>query len=356
MHAIRFHTFGDPDVLRLEEVDRPVPEAGQVLIKVAGTSFNPVDATFRAGYLQQVMPIALPHTLGVDVAGTIVEAPTEAGTSETGSRETGPRETGPGKGAQSEEPQSEDAQSEDARGEGGDVQGEGGRLRVGDAVIGFLPMTSPGAAAEFAVAPAAVLAAAPSSVPLADAAAIPAVALTAWQGLFEHIGLQSGRRVLINGAGGGVGGYAVQFAKQIGATVIATASPRSTESVRAAGADQIVDYTATAVTDAVDGAVDAVFNLVDGDEAAMAGLVGLIKPGGVLVSTASPAPEDAERKVRTMNMYVRSDAAQLAEIVRRIDAGTVTVDVSARYPLAETARVHERSATGDLRGKVVLTP
>jgi NADPH:quinone reductase-like Zn-dependent oxidoreductase len=308
MHAIRFHDFGDPRVLRLEQVDRPVPGVGQVLVKVAGTSFNPVDAAFRAGYLQQVMPITLPHTPGLDVAGIVVEAP-----------------------------------------------GETGRFAAGAAVFGFLPMTSPGAAAEFALAPADVLTAAPTTIPLSDAAAIPAVALTAWQGLFEHLALQPGQRILINGAGGGVGGYAVQFAKQAGATVIATASPRSTAAVRAAGADQIVDYTATTVTDAVGEPVDAVFNLVGGDERAMAALVALIKPGGALVSTASPAPEDTERKVRTINMYVHSDTTQLAEIVRRIDAGTVTVDISARFPLAEIAAVHELSASGGIRGKVVIT-
>ena len=315
MQAIRFHDFGEPGVLRLEEVERPVPEAGQVLIKVAGTSFNPVDATFRAGYLQQAMPIALPHTPGVDVAGTIAE-----------NNPTGPLAAAPE-----------------------------GRLAVGDAVIGFLPMTLAGAAAEFVLAPAEVLTAAPSTIPLADAAAIPAVALTAWQGLFEHLALQPGQRILINGAGGGVGGYAVQFAKQAGATVIATASPRSTRAVRAAGADQIIDYTTTTVTDAIGEPVDAVFNLAGGDEPAMAALVALIRPGGTLVSTASPAPEDTDRKVKTMNMYVRSDATQLAEIVRRIDTGAVTVGISARYPLAETAEVHKLSASGSLRGKVVIT-
>jgi NADPH:quinone reductase-like Zn-dependent oxidoreductase len=304
MHAIRFHTYGSPGVLRLEEVDRPVPGPGQVLVKVAGTSFNPVDAALRAGHLQRVMPVALPHTPGVDLAGIVAEG---AGSS------------------------------------------------PGDAVLGFLPMTDPGAAAEFALAPADLLTAAPTSIPLADAAAVPAVALTAWQGLFEHAELRAGQRILINGAGGGVGGYAVQFARQAGATVIATAGPRSVHAVRAAGADQIVDYTASPITDAVGEPVDAVLNLVAADEATMTGLVALIRPGGVLVSTASPAPEDVERKVRTMNMYVRSDAAQLAEIVRRIDAGTVTVDVSARYPLADLARVHELSATGGIRGKVVIT-
>ena len=118
-------------------------------------------------------------------------------------------------------------------------------------MIGFLPMTAPGAAAEFALAPAGALTAAPTSIPLADAAAVPAVALTAWQGLFEHADLRAGQRILINGAGGGVGGYAVQFAKQAGATVIATAGPRSVDAVRAAGADQLVDYTSTPVAGAV---------------------------------------------------------------------------------------------------------
>jgi NADPH:quinone reductase-like Zn-dependent oxidoreductase len=332
MYAIRFHTYGSPSVLRLEQVDRPVPGPGQVLVKVAGTSFNPVDAAFRAGHLQRVMPVALPHTPGVDLAGIVAELP-DAPADTTGANGRPTHTTSHTTG----------------------IAAEHAGFSPGDAVIGFLPMTDPGAAAEFVLAPAGVLTAAPAGIPLADAAAVPAVALTAWQGLFEHAELRAGQRILVNGAGGGVGGYAVQFAKQAGATVIATAGPRSANAVRAAGADQIVDYTVTPVTDAVGEPVDAVFNLVAADEATMTALVALIRPGGVLVSTASPAPEDAERKVRSTNMYVRSDAAQLAEIVRRIDAGRVTVDVSARHPLADLARVHELSAAGGIRGKVVLT-
>jgi len=332
MYAIRFHTYGSPSVLRLEQVDRPVPGPGQVLVKVAGTSFNPVDAAFRAGHLQRVMPVALPHTPGVDLAGIVAELP-DAPADITGANGRPTHTTSHTTG----------------------IAAEHAGFSPGDAVIGFLPMTDPGAAAEFVLAPAGVLTAAPAGIPLADAAAVPAVALTAWQGLFEHAELRAGQRILVNGAGGGVGGYAVQFAKQAGATVIATAGPRSANAVRAAGADQIVDYTVTPVTDAVGEPVDAVFNLVAADEATMTALVALIRPGGVLVSTASPAPEDAERKVRSTNMYVRSDAAQLAEIVRRIDAGRVTVDVSARHPLADLARVHELSAAGGIRGKVVLT-
>src|SRR6185437_9427480 len=107
--------------------------------------------------------------------------------------------------------------------------------------VAFLPMTAPGAAAEYVAAPADVLAAAPRTVELADAAALPSAGLTAWQSLFEHAGLKDGQSVLIGGA---VGGYAVQLAKQAGATVIATASAHSADRVRSYGADQIVDYTA----------------------------------------------------------------------------------------------------------------
>ena len=110
-------------------------------------------------------------------------------------------------------------------------------------MIGFLPMTAPGAAAEFVIAPATVLVAAPSSIPLADAAAIPSVALTAWQALFDEASLTQGQRVLIVGAGGTVGGFAIGLAKHAGAFVIATASLRSADSVRAAGADVVIDHT-----------------------------------------------------------------------------------------------------------------
>ena len=180
MKAVRFHEYGDSDVLRYEDAEQPVPGAGEVRIHVAATSFNPVDDGIRGGYLQGPFPVTLPHIPGIDVAGTV-----------------------------------------DALGEGVE------NVAVGDAVIGFLPMTADGAAAEYVIAPAEILAPAPTSIPLADAAALPMVGLTAWQALFDDAGLTAGQRVLINGAGGAVGGYAVQLAKRAGAHVIATASPRS---------------------------------------------------------------------------------------------------------------------------------
>src|SRR5689334_18016445 len=155
MKAVRFHEYGDPGVLRFEDVERPVPGAGQVLIRVAGTSFNGVDGNIRAGFMQGPIPVTLPHIPGIDVSGTVA-----------------------------------------ALGEG--VTG----FEPGDQVVGFLPMAGDGASAEYVVAPAEILAPAPTGIPLADAAALPAVGLTAWQALFDHAGLVAGRRVLINGAGG----------------------------------------------------------------------------------------------------------------------------------------------------------
>src|SRR5580693_1722547 len=198
MKAVRYHSYGDSDVLVYEDADRPVAGAGQVVVQVAGAAFNPVDVAIRGGYLQQVFPVALPHVPNFDVAGVIAEV-------------------------------------------GDGVSG----WSAGDAVVAFLPMTEPGAAAEYVAAPAGALAAAPRTVELADAAALPSAGLTAWQALFEYACLRAGQSILVNGAGGAVGGYAVQLAKQAGATVTATASARSTGRVRSYRADQVVDYTVT---------------------------------------------------------------------------------------------------------------
>jgi NADPH:quinone reductase-like Zn-dependent oxidoreductase len=309
MKAVRFHEFGGPEALRYEDVDRPHPAATQVLIRVAATSFNPVDAAIRSGFLQQVFPVALPHTPGIDVAGTLAEI-----------------------------------------GEG--VAG----WSVGEAVVGFLPMTEDGASAEFVLAPAELLTGAPTSIPLFDAAALPSASLSAWQALFEQADLKAGQRVLVNGAGGGVGGYALQLAKQAGATVIATASPRSRDAVEALGADRIVDYTATAVTEAISEPVEVVLNLVNVPESDLASLTDLVSDGGVLVSTTSPVRDDPGRDVRSVRLFVRSDAGQLATIVERVDSGELRVDVSERFPLSEIARVHELGEAGKFRGKVILTP
>lgn len=235
-------------------------------------------------------------------------------------------------------------------------QGEGVEMpAVGDTVIGFMPMAGPGAAAEFVAAPAAVLVPAPGNVALADAAAIPVATLTAWQALFEHGELTSGQRVLVNGAGGGVGGFVVQLAKQAGATVIATAGARSAETVRSFGADEVIDYTTAKISDAVREPVDLVVNLVAGSREDTIALLDVTKPGGILVSVP-PGVEYPERDVRVVFFGVRSDTAQLAQIVQQVEAGALHLDISDRRPLAETVVVHEQSESGSIRGRVVLLP
>ncbi len=310
MKAVRYHSYGDSDVLVYEDADRPVAGAGQVVVRVAGTAFNPVDVPIRAGFLPQVFPVAFPHVPNFDVAGVITEV-------------------------------------------GEEVSG----WSAGDAVVAFLPMTAPGAAAEYVAAPAGALAAAPRTVELADAAALPSAGLTAWQSLFEHAGLKAGQSVLINGAGGAVGGYAVQLAAQAGATVTATASARSLDRLRSYGADRVVDYTATPVLQAVTGQqFDVVLNLVRTSPEETAQLVGPVADGGAFVSTTTPGPEDAGRGVRAVRVFARSDAAQLAELVNRVDAGDLQIEVAGRRPLTDLAAVHDEAAAGRLAGKTVLTP
>jgi len=309
MKAVRYHSYGDSGVLAYEEASRPAAGPGQVVLQVAGAAFNPVDAAIRAGFMRQAFPVTFPYIPNFDVSGVVAE---------TGEGVTG--------------------------------------WSAGDAVVAFLPMNTGGAAAEFAVAPAGVLAAAPRTVELADAAALPSSGLTAWQALFEHADVQAGQSVLVNGAGGAVGGYVVQLAKQAGATVTATASAGSAGRVRSYGADRVIDYTATPLPQAVAGQrFDVVLNLVRTDAAETAALADLTADGGAFVITTGPAP-DPGRGVRAVQMTARSDAAQLGELAARVDAGELRIHVAQRRPLADLPAVHDQAAAGELPGKTVLIP
>lgn len=308
MKAAIYHRYGDSDVLQYEDVPQPHAGPGEVLVRVAGTSFNPVDAGIRGGYLSEVFAIDFPHVPGIDVAGAVAEL-------------------------------------------GDGVTG----WKVGDPVVGLLPMAARGAAAEYVTAPAEVLAAAPRSVALADAAALPVVGLTAWQALFEVAGLSAGDTILINGAGGAVGGYAVQLAKQAGAVVTATAKTAAAERLRRYGADRLIDYIdyGSEPVD-VDGApFDVVLNLISTSEEETAALAGLVADGGILVGTMTAGPDD---RVRTHRVFVRSDATQLADLVHRVDAGQLDIYVADRRPLRDVAAVHDDADAGRLPGKTVLVP
>lgn len=309
MKAVRFHTVGGPEVLEREEIDQPEPDAGQVRIRVAASAYNAADGGMRGGFLP--IPITLPHVPGYDVSGVV-----------------------------------------DAI--GADV----GDMNVGDEVVGFLPMERDGGAAEFVVAPVDAVVAAPASVPLTDAAALPSVALTAWQALFDDGDLQSGQRILIVGAGGVVGKYAIQLAKRAGVHVVATASPRSAEAVRVAGADQVIDHTTTDVLDALDAPVDVMLNLAPIDPEQFASNVAAVRDGGVVVSTTAfmSTPGDASRGVRAATVFVQPNRDRLTELVSMVDAGELTVEVTRRIPLAELPALHAEAEAGRIAGKVIVIP
>ncbi|GLY04103.1 NADP-dependent oxidoreductase [Actinoplanes sp. NBRC 101535] len=309
MKAVRFHEVGGPEVLRYEDVEQPAPGAGEVRIRVAASAFNAADNGMRAGFLP--IPVVLPHVPGYDVSGTV-----------------------------------------DALGEG--VDG----LRVGDAVIGFLPMERDGGAAEYVIAPADRLVPAPTTIPLADAAAWPSVALTAWQALFDDGALQAGQRIFINGAGGVVGKYAVALAKQAGAHVVATATARSREAVQAAGADEIVDYTTTEALTAIGQPVDVLLNLAPIDPDRFTALVALVRDGGKVVSTTAfmATPGDESRGVTAATVFVLPHRERLTELVTMIDKGELRVEVTRRIPLTELPALHAEAAAGRIPGKTIVLP
>jgi NADPH:quinone reductase-like Zn-dependent oxidoreductase len=308
MKAVQFQRVGGPEVLEVVEIDRPEPAAGQVRVRVAASAYNAADGGMRGGFLP--IPVVLPHVPGYDVSGTV-----------------------------------------DALGDG--VEG----LAVGDAVVGFLPMERDGGAAEYVVAPADALVAAPTAIPLPDAAALPSVALTAWQALFDDGRLEAGQRVLIVGAGGVVGKYAIQLAKRAGVAVVATASPRSAGAVRAAGADQVIDHTTTDLLDALDGQVDVLLNLAPIEPEQFAALVAAVRDGGTVVSTTAfiATPDDAARGVRAATVFVLPNRERLAELVSLVDDGALTVEVTRRIPLDELPALHAEAEAGRIAGKVVVT-
>jgi NADPH:quinone reductase-like Zn-dependent oxidoreductase len=276
---MRIHGYGEPDVFRRDEIEVPEPGPDEVLLRVAATSFNPSEVGLRRGLLRSKMDVGFPYTMGLDVAGTVTTT-------------------------------------------GRDVRG----VAVGDRVIGRL---DGGAAAEYAVAPAKILARAPRSVPLADAAVLPIAGVTAWQAVFDQAKVAPGERVLVNGVGA-IGRFAIQLARHAGARVIALATPRNVAAAKAAGADEVNPDEL--------GPVDVVIHLVPAPPP---------EAGGRLVSATTPGDG---------HFIVRNDAEDLAGLVELVDAGVVRVEVAGRRPMAEMAAVHREAEAGVLAGKTVLVP
>ena len=303
MRAVRFHEYGDPSVLRLDEVSRPQRGEGEVLVQVRAAGVNPIDWKFRSGQLRAFMPLELPHILGLDLAGTVSEV-------------------------------------------GPDAAG----FAVGDEVFG----RGQGAYAEYATASAQSIARKPEALSFEQAATLPVGGVTAWWGLFETAGLESGQRLLVHGGAGGGGSLAVQLGRWKGAHVIATTSTRNIDFVQSLGADEVVDYSASRFEDGVHD-VDVVLDTVGGDVTERSWRV--LRKGGILVSAAGmPQPERAEQHgVRTSGVQappaIRPILDQLAALV--VD-GNLKPLVGERFPLAEVEAAHRASETGHGRGRIIL--
>jgi NADPH:quinone reductase-like Zn-dependent oxidoreductase len=302
MKAVRIHRFGGPEVLQLDDIAKPEASDGKLRIRVAAASVNPVDYKIRDGGYPKVTDNDLPVTLGRDVAGVVETAV--------------------------------------------------GTFAVGDEVYAHLDWAD-GGYAEFALCAPQGVAAKPSSLGMVEAAAVPLAATTAWQGLFDHGGLKAGERVLIHGASGGVGAFAVQFARIAGAEVVATASADEMERVRALGASRVIDHAAQNFEDEIDG-VDLVFDLIGKDTQEKS--FQTLKRGGRLISTVQePDAAKAAAAGVTAKRYMASpNALQLANFAKLIDAGQVEVTVAKVFDLDEAAEAHRFLEDGHPHGKVVL--
>src|SRR6476646_9380923 len=305
MQAIRIHHFGDLDALVVDDVPRPAPGEGEVLLRVKAAGVGPWDALIRSG--RSVLPQPLPLTLGSDVSGVVEEV--GAGSSQ---------------------------------------------FHVGDAVFGATNARFTGGYATYAIAVAAKLAKMPQRLGFIDAASIPVVACTAWQMVFEHGAVDGTKRVIVHGAAGNVGAYAVQLAKRVAREVIATARSDSLAYVRTLGADRVIDIqTAQFEEDVTD--VDVVLDTIGGDTQDRSFAV--LRPGGVLVSAVSaPDQQKAARYgVRALFFLVDVSSKRLEHLAALIEAGELTTNTGDVLPLADARIAHEMLAgRPHKRGKIVL--
>jgi NADPH:quinone reductase-like Zn-dependent oxidoreductase len=302
MKAVRFHVRGDHNDLVYEDAPRPNTATGDVLLKVHAASFVPDEFTWPGTWVDRAGRDRIPSIPAHEVAGVVEEL--GSGTSD---------------------------------------------LAVGDRVFGLTDWHRDGAAAEYVAVEARNLTAMPRSLDFVQAAALPLAGLTAWQGLFVHGGMRSGQTVVVHGAVGGVGVFAVQLARQAGAHVIATGRDNAADLAGELGAQTFVDLQQAPLEEAV-GQVDLVFDTVGGD--LLARSARLVKPGGTLVSITAPPPEAPERG-RSVFFIVEPDRTQLAGLAQRVDDGLLRPHVGAVFPLTDTKKAFIAKQQG-IPGKVVL--
>ena len=306
MKAIVIHEYGGPEVLKYEDVPRPEPKADQILIRMIAAGVNPVDGMIRSGMFAKNGNGAFPMVLGGDAAG-IVER--------VGNKIT--------------------------------------KFKAGDPVFAYVSLDSGGGYAQYAVVPEREAAPKPTSLTYVEAAAVPIVALTAWQALIDTAKLNAGQTVLIHGGSGGVGSFAIQIAKARGAKVIATASAANQDLLKQLGTDVAVDYTKQKFEDIAKD-VDVVLDSVGKDTLTRS--YDVVKKGGIIVSfVARPNQSELEKHgIRGVALSVEPNSGELAQIGKLIDEKKIRVIISQTFPLSEAKKAQEQVASGHTRGKIVL--
>jgi NADPH:quinone reductase-like Zn-dependent oxidoreductase len=306
MKAIRYHEYGGPEVMKLEEAPLPVPGDDEILVRVAAMGVNPVDWKIREGLVQKRMVIPMPVSPGADISGVVERV---------GAAVTG--------------------------------------FSVGQSVYAMVGLW--GAGAEYVATKALFAALKPTNVDHVHAATVPLAALTAWQALFEKGGLKPGQRVLVHAAAGGVGGFAVQIAHSAGAEVVGTCSAANADYVRKLGANAVIDYH-TPKYDSYLRSFDVVVDMAGGDGALQS--LKVLKRGGIHVGVVPPSEAlqqgAAAAGITAVPIQVHPDGSQLAQIAALIDAGKVTATVAASFALVDIGLAHNQSKTGHTRGKIVL--
>lgn len=302
MRAIQVHNYGGPEQLKLEDKPRPEPQAGEALVRVHAAGVNPIDWKIREGAMKSFAPVTFPYTPGIEASG-VVEAI--------------------GSGATA--------------------------YAIGQAVYG--PVAE-GAYAEYIVVPAEALALKPESLSFAEAAAVPVGLTTAWRTLVDHGNLQAGQRVVIQGAAGGVGLFAVQLAKWKGAEVIGTASPTNLDFVRGLGADLVVDYTTTPLERMVHD-VDLVLDGVGAET--MLHSLAVLRHGGTLISIAGPPPQ-SEAQARGVHALMSRGSASVPfqSLSRLVEEGHLKAFAGRKFPLNAAQQAHEYGQRSHGRGRIVL--
>ena len=306
MKAVVIHEYGGPEVLKYEDVPQPEPKQDQLRIHVIAAGVNPVDGMIRSGMFDKEGRRAFPVILGGDISGVVERV---------GSNIT--------------------------------------KFKSGDPVFAYVSLDNSGGYAQYAVVTEREAAPKPKSLTYVEAAAVPIVALTAWQALIDTAKLKAGQTVLIHGGSGGVGSFAIQIAKAHGAKVIATASAANQELLKQLGADVAIDYTKQNFENVAKD-VDVVLDSIGKDTLARS--YGVVKKGGIIVSlVARPDPAELEKHgIRGEALSVDPNSDELSEIGKLIDEKKINVIVSQTFPLSEARKAQEQVATGHTRGKIVL--